>query len=180
MIEYKGTIKSKLPKQETSIFAVMSALSNEHNAINLSQGFPDFAISQKMIELVYKYMKKGYNQYAPMQGVKELREQIALKAETMYGAKYDPDKEINITAGATQALYSAISAIVNDQDEVIVFEPAYDAYIPVIKLNGGLVKYVELKTSRLSHRLAEVRKLITNRTRNDHHQFATQILREVY
>lgn len=165
MIKYTGTIKSKLPKQETSIFAVMSALSNENNAINLSQGFPDFEISKKMIELVYMYMNKGFNQYAPMQGVWELREQIALKVESMYGAKYDPDKEINITAGATQALYSAISTIVNDQDEVIVFEPAYDAYIPVIKLNGGLVKHVELKLPDYHIDWQEVKKLITNRTR---------------
>lgn len=165
MIEYNGTIKSKLPKQETSIFAVMSALSNENNAINLSQGFPDFEISEKLIELVHKYMKKGFNQYAPMPGVLQLREQIASKVESMYGTQYDPDKEINITAGATQALYSAISTIVNDQDEVIVFEPAYDAYIPVIKLNGGLVKHVELKLPDYHIDWQEVRKLITNRTR---------------
>jgi methionine aminotransferase len=143
----------------------MSALANDNKAINLSQGFPDFEISRKLIDLVHKYMKKGYNQYAPMQGLPQLREQIAMKAEAMYGAKYDPEKEINITAGATQALQSIISAIIGEEDEVIVFEPAYDSYVPVIKLNGGIVKYVEMKFPDYHIDWQEVKKLITNRTR---------------
>jgi len=129
MTDFQGTIKSKLQKQDTSIFAVMSALAAEYKAINLSQGFPDFKISQKLIDLVHKYMKKGYNQYAPMTGIPELRKQIAEKVENMYGAKYDWQKEINITAGATQALYTVIASVINEEDEVIVFEPAYDAYL---------------------------------------------------
>jgi len=165
MTNFEGSIKSKLPKQDVSIFAVMSALANEHKAINLSQGFPDFKISRKLIDLVHKYMKKGFNQYAPMQGLPELREQISLKTESMYGAKFDPNKEINITAGATQALYCAISSIVNEEDEVIVFEPAYDSYVPVIKLNGGIVKHVEMKYPDYHIDWQEVKKLITNRTR---------------
>jgi len=165
MEDFKGSIISKLPQQDTSIFAVMSALAIEHNAINLSQGFPDFEISPELIELVNKYMKKGYNQYAPMPGVPELREQIALKVEAMYGAKYDPQKEINITAGATQALYTVIASVINEEDEVIVFEPAYDAYVPVIKLHGGIVKHIELKFPDYHIDWQEVKKLITNRTR---------------
>ena len=165
MKKFTGTITSKLPKQETSIFAVMSGLANECGAINLSQGFPDFAISGKLIELVNKYMKKGFNQYAPMPGVPELREQIALKVEATYGAKYDPQTEINITAGATQAIFTVISAMIRDEDEVIVFEPAYDSYVPAIKLNGGLVKYAELKTPDYRIDWQEVKKLITSRTK---------------
>jgi len=165
MNKFKGTIRSKLQKQETSIFAVMSALAIEHKAINLSQGFPDFEISGKLIDLVRKYMRKGYNQYAPMIGIPELREQIALKVESMYGAHYDLEKEINITAGATQALHTVISAMINENDEVIVFEPAYDSYVPVIKMNGGIVRYSSLKYPDYNIDWQEVKKLISGRTR---------------
>ena len=165
MKKFSGSITSKLPKQETSIFAVMSGLANECGAINLSQGFPDFAISGKLVALVNKYMKRGFNQYAPMPGVPELRKQIALKVEATYGAKYDPQKEINITAGATQAIFTVISALIRDEDEVIVFEPAYDSYVPAIKLNGGIIKYAELKTPDYRIDWQEVKKLITNRTK---------------
>jgi methionine aminotransferase len=165
MTYFEGSLKSKLQKQDTSIFAVMSALAMKHKAINLSQGFPDFQISGKLIGLVEKYMKKGFNQYAPMTGVAELREQIAAKVETVYGAKYNPETEINITAGATQALHTAISAVIHDQDEVIVFEPAYDSYVPVIKLNGGIVKFAELKYPDYHIDWQEVKKLISGRTR---------------
>jgi len=165
MKNFQGSVKSKLQKQGTSIFAIMSALAQEHKAINLSQGFPDFEISQKLIELVNKYMKKGYNQYAPMTGVAELREQISLKVESLYGAKYDPQKEINITAGATQALHTTIASIIQDDDEVIVFEPAYDAYVPLIKLHGGIVKFAELKLPDYRIDWQEVKKIISNRTR---------------
>lgn len=165
MNKFKGTIRSKLQKQETSIFAVMSALAREHNAINLSQGFPDFEISGKLIDLVRKYMRRGYNQYAPMTGIPELREQIALKVEGMYGACYDMEKEINITTGATQALHTVISAMINENDEVIVFEPAYDSYVPVIKMNGGIVRYSSLKYPKYNIDWQEVKKLISGRTR---------------
>lgn len=165
MEKFQGSIQSKLRKQETSIFATMSALAREHNAINLSQGFPDFPISRKLIELVYKYMQKDYNQYAPMTGVPELREQIALMVEKLYNASYDPDKEINITAGATQAIHTAIASIIRDDDEVIVFEPAYDAYVPLVKLHGGAVKYARLKLPDYSIDWQDVKKLISSRTR---------------
>jgi methionine aminotransferase len=165
MDNYPGSIRSKLQKQDTSIFAVMSALAQEHNAINLSQGFPDFDISQKLIDLVHKYMRKGNNQYAPMTGIPEIREQIAIKMENLYGAHYDPEREINITAGATQALHTVIAATINDEDEVIVFEPAYDAYVPLIKLHGGVVKFAELKLPDYHIDWQEVKKLLSNRTR---------------
>ncbi|MCF8405506.1 MAG: aminotransferase class I/II-fold pyridoxal phosphate-dependent enzyme [Bacteroidales bacterium] len=165
MKNFQGSIKSKLPKQGTSIFATMSALSREHNAINLSQGFPDFEISQKLIALVNKYMTKGYNQYAPMTGVPELTEQISQKVESLYGAKYNPQREVNITSGATQALHTAIAAVINEEDEVIVFEPAYDAYVPLIKLHGGIVKYSELSLPDYKVNWEEVKKMISNRTR---------------
>lgn len=165
MNKFRGTIRSKLQKQETSIFAVMSALAKEHKAINLSQGFPDFAISGKLIDLVKKYMKKGYNQYAPMTGIPELREQIAKKVERMYGTQYDAEREINITAGATQALHTVISSIINENDEVIVFEPAYDSYVPVIKMNGGIVRYSTLRFPDYHINWQEVKKLISGRTR---------------
>jgi methionine transaminase len=164
-VNFKGTIKSKMPKQETSIFAVMSALALEHKAINLSQGFPDFDLSAQLIDLVHKYMKKGKNQYAPMTGIPELREQISWKVESLYGAKYDFQKEINITAGATQALHTAIAATINEGDEVIVFEPAYDSYVPVVKMHGGIVKFAQLKLPDYHIDWDEVKKLITSRTR---------------
>jgi methionine transaminase len=165
MKRFQGTVKSKLQKQDTSIFAVMSALALEHNALNLSQGFPDFEISGKLIDLVYKYMQNGFNQYAPMNGIPQLREQIVLKAEKMYGIRYDVKKEVNITAGATQALHTAISCTVTDGDEVIVFEPAYDSYVPLIKFHGGVVKLAQLKLPDYHIDWEEVKKLISNRTK---------------
>ena len=165
MKKFQGSVKSKLQKQETSIFAVMSALALENNAINLSQGFPDFDISHKLIDLVNKYMKKGYNQYAPMTGVPALREQIVRKVEALYGSIYHPEKEVNITAGATQAIHTVIASIIQDEDEVIVFEPAYDAYVPLIKLHGGIVKFVELKLPDYHIDWEEVKKLLNSRTR---------------
>lgn len=145
MDNFDGNIISKLPATGTSIFAIMSGLAREHNAINLSQGFPDFPISEKLIELVHQNMLKGNNQYAPMQGVMLLRERISEMFLEKYKAEYNPDTEITITAGATQALFSAISAFIRPGDEVIIFEPAYDSYGPSIRLQGGMVKYAELK-----------------------------------
>jgi methionine transaminase len=165
MKRYQGAVRSKLQKQDTSIFAVMSALALEHQALNLSQGFPDFDISGKLIELVNKYMLGGYNQYAPMTGIPQLREQIVLKTEKMYGARYDAQKEVNITSGATQALHTAISCTISDGDEVIVFEPAYDSYVPLIKLHGGIVKLAQLKLPDYHIDWDEVTKLISNRTK---------------
>jgi methionine aminotransferase len=123
----------------------MSALANEYNAINLSQGFPNFECSPELVSLINEYMKKGFNQYAPMQGIMPLREAIAEKMQGLYGAIYNPEKEINITAGGTEAIYAAITAVINEGDEVIVIEPAYDCYVPAIELSGGIPVYVQLK-----------------------------------
>ncbi|WP_316784518.1 methionine aminotransferase [Pedobacter frigiditerrae] len=133
-------INSKLPTVGTTIFSVMSKLAQEHNAINLSQGFPDYATDPKLIKFVADAMYDGHNQYAPMPGLPVLREIIAEKAFEFYGAKYNPDTEVTITAGGTQAIFTAIAAVINPGDEVIIFEPAYDSYSPTIKLFGGLVK----------------------------------------
>ncbi len=145
MDNFNGNLTSKLPATGTSIFAVMSGLAREHKAINLSQGFPDFPISEELISLVNQNMKAGNNQYAPMQGVPVLRKRISELFNERYKAYYHPDHEITITAGATQALFSAITAFIRPGDEVIVFEPAYDSYAPAVKLQGGLVKYAKLK-----------------------------------
>jgi methionine aminotransferase len=133
-------LNSKLPTTGTSIFSVMSKLAQEHNAINLSQGFPDYATNQKLINFVADAMKNGHNQYAPMPGLPILREIIAEKTAEFYGANYNPETEITITAGGTQAIFTAIAATITPGDEVIIFEPAYDCYSPTIKLFGGLVK----------------------------------------
>jgi methionine aminotransferase len=137
-------LQSKLPNVGTTIFTVMSGLAAEYGAINLSQGFPDFGSDEALSELVYTYMKKGMNQYAPMPGIMPLRERIAEKTEALYGYRLNPDTEITVTSGATEALYAAIAAIVRQGDEVIVLEPCYDSYMPAIELNGGTVVPVAL------------------------------------
>lgn len=165
MEKFEGRIISKLPNQETSIFAVMSKMAAEHNAINLSQGFPDFEVSPKLIELVNKFMKEGHNQYAPMTGIEVLRKRIVAKVKDLYGAEYDQDNEINITAGATQAIFTVISAMIKEEDEAIVFEPAYDSYTPSVKLNGGRVKYCKLRESDFKIDWDEVPGMISHRTK---------------
>jgi len=165
MPQYPSQIVSKLPKVGTTIFTVMSQLANEHKAINLSQGFPDFECSEELVKLVNQYMKKGMNQYAPMQGVMQLREAISAKMEALYGISYHPANEINITSGATQAIYSAITAVIREGDEVIVFEPAYDCYVPAIELNGGVPVYIQLKAPEYRIDWNEVKKRITRRTK---------------
>lgn len=162
---FPESIVSKLPNTGTSVFAVMSGLAREHGAINLSQGFPDFEVSPELISLVGKYMKKGFNQYAPMPGVPELRERIAEKTKALYGATYNPDTEITVTAGATQAIFTAITAFVRDEDEVIVFEPAYDSYVPAIRLNGGMPIPFRMKYPGYRIDWDEVRRLVSSRTR---------------
>jgi len=137
-------IHSKLPGVGNTIFSVMSKLAEEHQAINLSQGFPDYDADPELISLVNTAMLKGENQYAPMPGLQSLRETIARKTKDLYGADYNPDTEITVTAGATQAIFTAIAATINPGDEVIIFEPAYDCYAPSIKLFGGLVKSYEM------------------------------------
>lgn len=165
MLNYNGTIHSKLPNVGTTIFTVMSQLAAEHNAINLSQGFPNFECSPELVALVDQYMKKGLNQYSPMQGIMPLREVIASKMQDLYGAVYSPEKEINITAGGTQAIYAAITAVINEGDEVIIIEPAYDCYVPAIELNGGIPIYVKLKEPNYTIDWNEVKKLVSQRTR---------------
>lgn len=159
------TVSSKLPGIEQSIFSIMTALATKHNAINLAQGFPDFNCPPELIEYVHKYMLEGANQYAPMPGVMRLRERISEKTEKLYGAKYDPEKEITVTAGATQAIYTAISAIVKEKDEVIIFEPAYDSYLPSILINKGAPKYIQLTPPDYKINWEQVKKLVTARTR---------------
>ena len=159
------TLQSKLPEAGTTIFTVMSKLAAEHNAINLSQGFPDFNCSEELISLVNKFMQKGFNQYSPMPGLMSLREILAQKTEELYGTKYDPETEITITAGATQAIYTAITAIVKEGDEVIIFEPAYDCYQPTIELNGGKTIYLQLEAPSYSINWEKVKKVINHRTR---------------
>src|ERR1700761_4060297 len=158
-------IISKLPQVGTTIFTVMSALASELGAVNLSQGFPDYDTSPELIELVNKAMKNGYNQYAPMAGIMSLREEISRQTEKLYGAVYNPDTEITITAGGTQAIYTAITAVINPNDEVIIFEPAFDCYAPAIKIAGGVVKSLELEPPDYRIRWDMVKRLITNRTK---------------
>ncbi|RLD62969.1 MAG: methionine aminotransferase [Bacteroidetes bacterium] len=158
-------VRSKLPNIGTSIFAVMTEMANKHNALNLSQGFPDFNPPKKLIDLVAKYMRKGVNQYAPMPGLMKLREKISEKTESLYGHTYNPETEITITSGATEALYSSISAFVQEGDEVIIFEPAYDSYAPVIKANGGSPVYVAAKLPDYKIDWDEVNKIVNARTR---------------
>ena len=158
-------IISKLPQTGTTIFTKMSALAADVGAINLSQGFPDFDTPPELIGLVDKAMKDGRNQYAPMAGVTALREQIALKTEKLYGAGYNPETEITITAGGTQAIFTAITAVVNPNDEVIIFEPAFDCYAPAIKLAGGIVKSLELEPPYYSIPWDMVKRLINSKTR---------------
>ncbi len=165
MPEFNGNIRSKLPKVGTTIFTVMSALANEYKAINLSQGFPNFECSPALVSLINEYMKKGFNQYAPMQGIMPLRETIAEKMQELYGTIYNPEKEINITAGGTEAIYAAITAVVQEGDEVIVIEPAYDCYVPAIELSGGIPIYVQLKAPHYNIDWEDLKKKVSHRTR---------------
>ncbi len=158
-------IHSKLPNVGTTIFTVMSQLAQENKAVNLSQGFPDFDCSPELIDWVSKYMKSGKNQYSPMSGVKELREEIVRKSEKLYGSVYHPETEVTVTTGGSEAIFSIISAFINSGDEVIVFEPAFDLYRPVIELFGGKVMAVQLKAPDFEVDWNEVRNLISNKTK---------------
>jgi methionine aminotransferase len=130
-------IRSKLPATGTTIFTVMSALAQEHGAVNLGQGFPDYAIDPALIDLVDAAMRAGHNQYPLMPGVMRLREAIAAKVAGLYGHAYDPEHEVTVTTGATQAIFTSIQALAHPGDEVIVFEPAYDSYVPAVRLSGA-------------------------------------------
>ncbi len=160
----KIKINSKLPRAVTTIFTTMSAMAKELNAINLSQGFPDFEVSRELISLVDKYMRKGYNQYAPMQGALPLREVLSASFELNHGVRYDPASEITITSGATQAIYVAITTVVKPGDEVIVVEPAFDIYHPAIEMNGGISVPVKLKAPDYKIDWQEFASLINDKT----------------
>jgi len=180
MIQFnKPILKSKLPHIGTTIFTVMSKLANEYNALNLSQGFPNFETSPELIGLVTKYMQKGFNQYAPMAGSPELREAIVKKVKNLYNVDYNSESEITITSGATEALYAAIAAVVRPGNEVIVFEPAYDSYVPAIELNGGIPVYITLQTPFFKIDWQEVKSKISARTKliiiNTPHNPATTV-----
>lgn len=158
-------INSKLPNIGTTIFSVMSSLAKEYNAINLSQGFPDFGCDSKLLDFAQKHMSAGFNQYAPMTGAQLLREVISELLQNCYNAIYHPESEITITAGATQAIYTSIAAFINKGDEVIVFEPAYDCYIPAIEVHGGIVKPIALEYPSFTINWEAVKKTITDKTR---------------
>ncbi|HLP93212.1 MAG TPA: methionine aminotransferase [Saprospiraceae bacterium] len=158
-------IQSKLPNVGTTIFTVMSGLANQVGAINLSQGFPNFNPSGRLQSLVTEHMAKGANQYSPMPGILPLRERIAEKIRLMYGASVDPETEITITAGGTQAIFCAIAAFVRPGDEVILLEPCYDSYRPSVETVGGVVVPISLSAPHYQVDWEEVKKCITPRTR---------------
>ncbi|WKZ59929.1 MAG: methionine aminotransferase [Cyclobacteriaceae bacterium] len=158
-------IESRLPDISTSIFAIMSKMAADHGAINLSQGFPDFSVDPVIIDLIHQYMKAGHNQYAPMPGAPALRNVIAEVISKTYNHQLNPETEITISAGATEALYASIAAFVHPGDEVIVFDPAYDSYNPAIRLNGGVPVHINLRYPDFSIDWEEVKSRITSRTR---------------
>ncbi|NBT66896.1 MAG: pyridoxal phosphate-dependent aminotransferase [Betaproteobacteria bacterium] len=158
-------IVSKLPNVGTTIFTVMSALAAEKKAVNLGQGFPDFACDTKLIDAVTDAMREGLNQYPSMLGVLELRKAISEKVERLYGKKYDTNSEITVTAGATQAIINAVLAIVHPGDEVIVLEPCYDSYIPNIELAGGKVVSVPLTPGTFRPDFSKISAAINSKTK---------------
>lgn len=158
-------ISSKLPQVTTNIFTVMSQWAATHQAVNLGQGFPDFAMSEELIQLVHQAMKMGMNQYTHMFGLQQLREQIADKAAQLYGSNLHPDTQITITPGATYAIYTALTSIVHPGDEVIVFEPGYDSYIPNIIINGGVPVLIPLQYPNYNIPWDVVRQKINPKTR---------------
>jgi len=158
-------LASRLPNVGTTIFSVMSALAAEHNAVNLGQGFPDFDCDPQLVDAVAQAMRAGHNQYPPMPGVPALRQAIAGKTEALHGRRYDPDTEVTITAGATQAILTIILACVQPGDEVIVLEPCYDSYVPNIELAGGVAVRVPLTPGTFRPDLGKIAAAITARTR---------------
>jgi len=158
-------VESRLPHVGTTIFSVMSALAQQHGAVNLGQGFPDFDCDARLVDAVDAAMRAGHNQYPPMAGVPALREAVAAKIEALYGRSYDPGSEITITAGATQAILTAILAIVHPGDEVIVLEPAYDSYEPNIVLAGGKAVHVPLDAGSFGPNFDAIAAALSPRTR---------------
>jgi len=159
------TVASKLPSVGTTIFTVMSKLAADLGAINLSQGFPDFDCDPALVDAIARHMRDGRNQYAPMQGVPVLRQAIAQKFAELYGAHYDPDTEVTVTSGGTEGIFDSVAAVVQPGDEVIVFEPCYDSYVPSIELNGGRPVVISLRYPDYAVPWDEVRRAITPRTR---------------
>ena len=158
-------IDSRFPAMGTTIFTVMSRLAAECGAINLSQGFPDFQAEPALFDAVHRHMLAGRNQYAPMAGMPELRQAIVDKVASLYGARFDIESEVTVTAGATQAIFTAIAAFVRPGDEVIVFEPVYDSYVPAIETVGGRAVYAQLRFPDYAPDWEQVQSLITARTR---------------
>ena len=159
------SVTSRLPQVGTTIFTVMSALAAQHGAVNLGQGFPDFDCDPRLLDAVDEAMRRGLNQYPPMIGVPALREAVASKIEVLYGSRYDPGSEVTITAGATQAILTAILAVVHPGDEVIVLEPAYDSYEPNIVLAGGKAVHVPLAPGSFRPNFDAIAAALTPRTR---------------
>jgi methionine aminotransferase len=158
-------LRSKLPDTGVTIFTTMSRLALEHGAINLSQGFPDFNCAPELIDAVTRYMREGHNQYAPMPGTIPLREALAMKIERLYGRRYDPVTEITVTSGATEALFASLTALVHPGDEVLLFQPAYDSYVPAIQLSGGTPVFVTLRPPDYHIDWEAARRALTPRTR---------------
>ncbi|OGA10861.1 MAG: aminotransferase [Betaproteobacteria bacterium RIFCSPLOWO2_02_64_14] len=158
-------IASKLPRVGTTIFTVMSRLAAEHNAINLSQGFPDFDCAPELRALFTKYVNAGVNQYPPMAGIMPLREAITDKVQALYGATYDPEHEVTVVPGATYGIFTAIATLVHPGDEVLLFEPAYDSYAPAVEVAGGCPVYVQLRYPDYSIDWEAVQRAITPKTR---------------
>src|SRR5687767_7181722 len=165
MPSFPRPIASKLPDVGTTIFTVMSRLAQEHGAINLSQGFPDFDCAKELRDLATKYLNAGLNQYPPMAGVVRLRERVAEKVETLYGARYAVEHEVTIVPGATYGIFTAVATLVRPGDEVILIEPAYDSYAPAIEVAGGVPVYVQLRYPDYSIDWQQVSRAITPRTR---------------
>ncbi len=164
-MKYPESFSSKLPKVKTSIFTVMSKMAADHDALNLSQGFPDFPVAEELVKKVSEYIAKGFNQYAPSPGLPQLRAGIAEKTERLYGNYYNPGTEVTVTAGATEAIFCAITAMIREDDEVIMFTPAYDCYAPTVELCNGKPVFVPLHAPDYKIDWDEVKKLITRRTR---------------
>ncbi|MBX9905545.1 MAG: methionine aminotransferase [Burkholderiales bacterium] len=165
MPSHTGRLDSKLPHVGTTIFTVMSRLAAEHQAINLSQGFPDFDCAPELRALVTKHFNAGVNQYPPMAGIAPLREAVAEKIASLYGTAYDPEQEVTIVPGATYAIYTAVAALIRPGDEVILFEPTYDSYGPAVEVHGGIPVYVQLRYPDYSIDWQAVQAAITPRTK---------------
>ena len=159
------SLQSKLPATGVSIFSVMSRLAEEQGAINLSQGFPDFDCAPELVEAVARCMRDGHNQYAPMLGIFALRQALARKIELLYGHRYDPATEITVTSGATEGIFSTLTALVRPGDEVVLLQPAYDSYVPAVQLSGGTPVFVTLRGPDYHVDWGEVRRAVTRRTR---------------